>query len=54
MPDGESFTIQFDVITRGADPDRPLALWIVKVAVPEPATIALLGSGGLVVLRNHR
>lgn len=54
IPDRESFTIQFDVISRGMDPDRPLALWLCRTAVPEPGTITILGLCGLALLRTRR
>lgn len=54
IPDRESFTIQFDVISRGMDPDRLLSLWLCRTAVPEPGTITLLGLCGLALLRTRR
>jgi hypothetical protein len=32
---------------------KPLSIWAGVISVPEPATIALLGWGGAVLLRKH-
>lgn len=52
IPDGESFTIQFDVLSDTISHGR-LLFNMDKVAIPEPATFALLGIGTLVLLRSR-
>jgi hypothetical protein len=55
--DGESFTMRFDMRTcETANSKGPFRYYVeqIPVYVPEPAAIALLGVGGMALLKKHK